>query len=99
MLPTARGALRPLAAVGRMAFTNYILQSLIFGMVFFGFGFGMFGRLGATHALLIGTAVYALQAILSIYWLKHHQFGPLEWLWRSLTYGRRQPIRRSMATL
>lgn len=96
-MPSAHRVLRPFAAVGRMAFSNYILQSLIFGIVFFGFGLGMFARLGVAQTALIGTIVYAGQALLSTYWLKRHLFGPLEWLWRSLMYGIRQPMRRSMA--
>jgi uncharacterized protein len=97
LLPAARGALRPFAAVGRMAFTNYVLQSLVFGAIFFGFGFGMFGKMGAAQAVLTGAVVYVLQALLSAYWLNRYQFGPLEWLWRSLMYGRQQPMRRLKA--
>ena len=88
----AQRLLAPFAAVGRMAFTNYILQSVIFGFVFFGYGLGLFGRIGAAPALLLGIAVYGLQAILSTTWLRQFRFGPLEWLWRTLMYGRMQPM-------
>ncbi|UFZ04315.1 DUF418 domain-containing protein [Bradyrhizobium ontarionense] len=81
------------APVGRMAFTNYLMQSAIFSLVFYGYGFGLFGRLSVAPALAIGMVVYALQAIASRWWLAYFRFGPVEWLWRSLMYGRRQPMR------
>lgn len=84
-----RFVLEPLAALGRMAFTNYILQSVVFAFVFFGFGAGQFGKMGAAHALVLGLAVYVAQVILSVIWLRYFQYGPLEWLWRALMYGRR----------
>ena len=86
--------LRVFAPLGRMAFSNYIMQSVIFGFIFFGYGLGYFGRLGAMHALLIGLAVYAAQALLSGWWLTRFWFGPLEWLWRTWMYGIRQPMRK-----
>lgn len=85
------GARRVLAAfgpVGRMAFSNYIAQSLVFTTVFFGYGLGLMGRVGPAAALAFGIAVYALQVAWSAAWLRRHRFGPLEWLWRTLTYGR-----------
>lgn len=89
----SQGVLAPFAAVGRMAFTNYILQSVIFGFVFFGYGLGQFGRMAAWPAFLLGVVVYLLQAILSAAWLRRFRFGPIEWLWRVLMYGRMLPIR------
>lgn len=89
----AQGVLAPFAAVGRMAFTNYILQSVIFGFVFFGYGLGLFGSMAAWPAFLLGVVVYLLQAILSAAWLRRFRFGPIEWLWRVLMYGRMLPIR------
>ena len=80
------------APLGRMAFTNYVAQSIIFGWIFYGYGLGLFGRLGVTEALAIGIAVYAAQVLFSAWWLRHYRYGPLEWLWRSLMYGRRQPM-------
>lgn len=88
--PIATRILTVFAPVGRMAFSNYIMQSLIFGFIFFGYGLGYFGQLGAAHALLLGVAVYTLQTVLSIWWLTRFRYGPLEWLWRTLMYGRRQ---------
>jgi len=88
----ARGLLSRFAPLGRMAFTNYVLQSLVFGFVFFGYGLGQFGRWGAAAALALGVAVYVAQLALSKWWLGRYRFGPLEWLWRSLMYGVRQPM-------
>jgi uncharacterized protein len=83
--------------LGRMVLTNYLLQSLIFGWVFYGYGLALFGKLGVSSALAFGTVVYAGQAIFSAWWLKGHNFGPVEWLWRGLMYGVSQPNRRSRA--
>ena len=80
------------APMGRMAFTNYVVQSILFGLIFFGYGLGRFG-MGATPALAIGIAVYAAQVLGSRWWLARYRYGPLEWLWRSLMYGAPQPMR------
>jgi uncharacterized protein len=85
------------APIGRMAFTNYLMQSVIFGWVFYGYGLGLFGTLGVTAALAIGIGVYILQVIFSAYWLQHFLYGPVEWLWRSAMYGTRQPLWRFVA--
>lgn len=84
-----------LAAVGRMAFSNYILQTLIATTLFYGHGLGLFGSVERTGQAAIVIAVWIVQLILSPIWLRHYQFGPLEWVWRSLTYRRRQPMRRT----
>jgi uncharacterized protein len=83
-----------LAAVGRMALTNYLMQSMICTTLFYGYGFNLFGRLDYAWQLLVVAAVWALQLIASPWWLRHFQFGPAEWLWRWLTYGARPPLRR-----
>ena len=80
------------APLGRMAFTNYLMQSLIFGWVFYGYGLGLFGRLGVTSALAIGVAVYIGQVFFSRWWLGRYRYGPVEWLWRTLMYGVPQPM-------
>ncbi len=82
-----------LAALGQMALTNYLLQSIVLGFVFYGYGFGLFGRIGSAGAAGIGLALYIAQIQLSRFWLRRFRFGPFEWLWRSLAYGRRQPMR------
>jgi len=81
------------APLGRMAFTNYLAQSIIFGWVFYGYGLGLFGRLGAATALAIGIAVYVAQVSFSKWWLRRFRYGPVEWLWRTLMYGEAQPMR------
>ena len=97
-LHPARAAAWPaLAATGQMALTNYLLESVILGFLFYGYGFGLFGRLGSAPAALIGIALYSAQLAGSRWWLRRFQFGPFEWLWRSLTYGRWQPLRRQLS--
>jgi uncharacterized protein len=78
-------------------FTNYLAQSLVFGWLFYGYGLGLFGHVGAAAALAFGVAVYAAQAISSRWWLKRFKFGPVEWLWRTLMYGVPQPMRPAAA--
>lgn len=84
-----------LAAVGRMAFTNYIMQTLICITIFMGFGFGLYGRLQRYELYYVVLGVWIFQLILSPIWLSYFRFGPLEWAWRSLTYWQRQPFRKS----
>ncbi len=82
-----------LAATGRMAFTNYILQTLICTGVFYGHGLGLFGQVDRVGQLGIVFAVWAFQLLLSPIWLRRFRSGPLEWGWRALTYGRLPPFR------
>ena len=79
--------------MGRMALTNYLLQSLICTTVFYGTGLGLFGRYGPALTLPFVFMIYFAEMALSVWWLKRFQFGPAEWLWRTLTYGRLQPMR------
>jgi uncharacterized protein len=81
--------------LGRMAFTNYIMQSIILGFVFYGYGIGLFCRLDSASGLAIVLAVYIAQVILSRLWLDHFHYGPIEWLWRALMYGRAAPFRKA----
>jgi uncharacterized protein len=83
------------APVGRMAFTNYLAQSVILGWIFYGYGLGLFGRLGVTSALAIALAIYLVQVPFSAWWLDRYRYGPVEWLWRTLMYGAVQPMRLS----
>jgi uncharacterized membrane protein YeiB len=81
-----------LAAAGRMALSNYIAQTVICTLLFNGYGLALYGRPQRWHAFLLVIAIWIVQLILSTYWLKYFRYGPLEWLWRSLTYVKRQPI-------
>ena len=81
------------ASMGRMALTNYLTQSVVLGFIFYGYGFGLFGRLGSAPGAVIGVGMYVGQLFFSRFWLRHYCFGPVEWLWRSITYGRWQPMR------
>jgi uncharacterized protein len=92
-----RGLTRCLSAVGRMALTNFILQSVICVVLFYGVGFGLFGMLERGELLGIVGGIWAFEIIASRLWLSHFRFGPLEWLWRTLTYGARQPLRIGIA--
>ena len=85
-------AARPLhflAPLGRMAFTCYLAQSLVLSFVFYGWGLGQFGHMSAANGILLAIGIYAAQAIASALWLRRFRFGPLEWVWRSFSYGRR----------
>ena len=82
------------AAVGRMALTNYFMQTIICTTIFYGHGLGLFGQVERTGQVLIVLVVWAFQLIVSPLWLDHYRFGPFEWLWRSLTYWKLQPMRK-----
>jgi uncharacterized protein len=81
------------ALVGRMALTNYLMQTIICVLIFYGYGFGQFGRFGASTVTLIALAVFLFQVLISALWLKYFSYGPMEWIWRQLTYRRRLNIR------
>ncbi len=80
--------------VGQMAFTNYLMQSLLCGVFFYGIGLGYFGKLQLYQLYYVVAAVWILEIIWSHIWLRYFRFGPLEWLWRSLTYWKKQPFRK-----
>jgi uncharacterized protein len=82
-----------LAAVGRMALTNYIMHTVICVFVFTGLGLGLYSELQRYELYYVVFGIWVFQLIVSPIWLAHYQFGPLEWLWRSLTYKKRQPMR------
>jgi uncharacterized protein len=88
-----REALAFLAPVGRMALTNYLLQTVICVLIFYGYGFGQFGRFGARAATLIALAIFLFQVLMSAMWLKYFSYGPMEWIWRQLTYRQRLNLR------
>ena len=86
------------AATGRMAFTNYLTQSLIMTFIFVGTpGLGLFGTVERVDQLKLVLIVWAVQLIWSPIWLHFFRFGPLEWVWRSLTYGKAQPMLKGKA--
>lgn len=80
--------------VGRMAFSNYLLQSIICGLIFYGIGFGMFGKLQRYELYYVVASVWIFEIALSHIWMRYFSFGPFEWVWRSLTYWKRQPFKR-----
>ena len=92
---TWRRRLGLLAPVGRMALSNYLLHSVAFTLLAYSFGFGLYGRVPPAVAVILTCGVYAAQIPLSRCWLARYRFGPVEWLWRSLTYRARQPMRRT----
>lgn len=84
--------LRMMASVGRMALTNYLMQSIICTTIFYGYGFGLYERTERTEQLGILLAICAFQLVFSHLWLKAFRFGPFEWVWRTFSYWRFQPI-------
>lgn len=90
----ARRALAMLAPAGRMALTNYLSHSAINYLLFFGFGLALMGRVGVAVCLAIAIAVYAMQIVLSRWWLARWNYGPFEWAWRWWTHGARPALRR-----
>lgn len=90
-----KNLLSPVAAAGRMALTNYLLQTLICLLIFYGFGFGYYAGVSAAAGLIITLLIYLVQVFWSNLWFKKFRFGPLEWLWRMVTYRRREKLLRS----
>lgn len=88
-----RRRLHILSPVGRMALSNYIGQSVVCTLIFYGYGLGLYGELGAATTFGISLAIFGMQIVLSALWLTFFQYGPLEWLWRSLTYSKVQRLR------
>jgi len=86
---------RRLAAVGRMAFTNYIMHTAVCTTLFYGHGFGLIGKVSRVGQFAIVLVIWAVQLVASPIWLCYFLFGPLEWLWRSLTYLQWEPLRRN----
>ena len=87
---------RRLAAVGQMALSNYLFHSVATAIIFLGWGFGFAGRLDYAEQLLVVVAIWIVQLVLAPLWLTYFRFGPAEWVWRSLTYWQRQPLRREV---
>ncbi len=87
------GLAKTFSSVGRMAFSCYLLQTLICTTLFYGHGFGLFGRVERTGQILIVFGIWIVVTLFSVFWMKSFRFGPAEWLWRSLTYRKIQPFR------
>lgn len=83
----------PFAAVGRTAFTNYVMQSIIATTIFYSYGLGLYGKVNPFIGLFVSLTIFLLQLIISNWWVKHFRFGPLEWIWRIVTYKELLPIR------
>ncbi len=96
ILATRRGGplIDRIAAAGRAAFTNYLGTSLVMTTLFYGYGGGLFGTLGRAELWLVVLAMWVLMLLWSKPWLDRFLYGPLEWLWRSLSRGAAQPMRR-----
>lgn len=93
--PGVRRFLSGLGAVGQMALTNYLTQSLFYVFVLYGFGLGLLPWMGPTLSLVFAVVVFGLQIVFSRWWLSRYRFGPAEWLWRWGTYGTRPALRRT----
>lgn len=88
-----------LAALGRMAFTNYIMTSIICAIIFYGFGFGLYGELRRHQLYYVVGGIWLFQLIISPWWLSRFRFGPLEYLWRWLTYGEKPRMRGAASAI
>ncbi|WP_169823908.1 DUF418 domain-containing protein [Bacillus marinisedimentorum] len=84
----------PFAAVGKMSISNYLLQSVIGTLIFYSYGLGLYGEVGPVPGTILVICIFGLQAAASIWWIKRYRFGPVEWLWRGLTYGSFQRFKR-----
>jgi len=85
--------LAPLAAVGRMTLTTYLTQSVVCTLLFYSYGAGWYGHVSFSGMFAIAVVLFALQMLASTWWVSRYRFGPVEWLWRSLSYGAKQPMR------
>ena len=90
----ARGLFAPLAALGRMALSGYIAQSILAALVFSGFGLGLWGALNWPGRWAVAALIMAAEIAFAVLWLRRYRFGPMEWLWRWLTYGKRPRLRQ-----
>jgi uncharacterized protein len=89
---TLHRALQPLASVGRLALSNYLLQTLIAVIIFDGWALGQWGKWRMSEVAALVAMVWAIQLIISTLWLRRFRLGPVEWAWRSLTHFKPQPL-------
>jgi uncharacterized protein len=87
---------RMLATVGRMAFTNYFLQTILCTIFFYGYGLGNFGRLSQVQLYFVVAELWLIQVVFSVLWMRYFTMGPVEWLWRWLTYGKKMPFKKTV---
>ena len=87
----------PFAAVGRTALTNYLLQSVLCTLFFYHYTTGLFGRIGPAVGLVPTVVLFGAQVVVSNWWLQRYRFGPMEWVWRGMTYGKFPAMRREEA--
>jgi len=80
--------------VGRMSLTNYIMQSVICTLIFYSYGLGLYGKVSVTAGTVIAFVLFGLQMVFSRLWMNRFRYGPLEWLWRTATYMKKQPMKR-----
>ncbi len=85
----------PLASVGRLALTNYLFTNLVFAVIAYSWGLGLYEKVQPFTGLVVVLLVFPMQVLASQWWLRHFNFGPFEWCWRSMTYGRLPPMRRT----
>ncbi len=78
--------LSPIGLMGRMSLTNYLFQSILLSIIFYGWGFGLFGHTIVTNLVIIAICIYIIQVIYSVFWFQYYKQGPLEWLWRKISY-------------
>jgi uncharacterized protein len=81
--------LAPLSFVGRMSLSNYLFQSFVSTFIFYSYGFGFYGKTGAFIGTIAAAAIFSVQVIMSRIWLKRYRFGPVEWIWKTATYGKK----------
>jgi len=94
-----RHRLLPFAAVGRMALTDYLMQSVLCTLFFYHYTTALYGRIGPAVGLFPTVVLYSAQVVFSNWWLRRYRFGPMEWLWRGLTYGKFPSMYRDEPTL
>jgi uncharacterized protein len=92
--PAWRSRVLILAPVGSMALSNYLFHSVVAIPIFYGLGLGLFSRVSLIVAVAIALGIYATQTVLTRVWLQYAAYGPVEWIWRQFTYGRRFPLLR-----
>lgn len=85
----------PFSYVGRLSMSNYLIQSIIGTLIFYSYGLGLYGRVSFSTGLVLAGGIYVIQMLASKYWLTYFLIGPVEYVWRMFTYGRKPAIRRS----